>query len=536
MDMDNKFKMANHGASLDDDAQELLRDLEDDDDEGFEPEDQAQPTQSLVSMLTSSANLESVASGQLQPANSGDAPKYDHELDRYSMKTMNGAPSEETEDRREEQKADPESLQMPAENETNGEDAEAGEETVVINPEEREGREEKNPVADLPRISLTPGDTGRPEASNSIKPFKTVSAEALEPARATLGIAGSKDGAKEAPKDAPKNDEEKHDEPPQEPAKHDETAADSETADARASKKPPIPPKMPAAMPNARILRDGEVAYTQEALNDILPGGKNDDARDLNYKFDDNNWYAQVFNDDYLRTVPRSSPRQSKREAAFIIDRLGIQTGARVLDLCCGFGRHIIELASHGFNMVGLDLSMTMLKKALADAQAQNLVIKFVHGDMRKLSFTGIFDAIYNVQTSFGYFDDLTNFKVLQGMFRALKPGGVVLLETVNRDFIINDLPLRLWWKAKECTILEEIDMDPLSGLLNVQRSFVYDDGRAPWEQKMHIRLYSTTEMRILLMRAGFNIVELSGDYTIPGAYFGHASQKMIYVAEKPRR
>ena len=122
-------------------------------------------------------------------------------------------------------------------------------------------------------------------------------------------------------------------------------------------------------------------------------------------------------------------------------------------------------------------------------------------------------------------------------MFRALKQGGVLMLETINRDFLINDLPLRLWWKGKECTLLEEIDMEPLSGLLKVQRSFVFDDSsRAPWEQKIQIRLYTATEMRALLTRAGFDIVELSGDYSLPGAYFGASSPRNIFVAERPRR
>ena len=299
-------------------------------------------------------------------------------------------------------------------------------------------------------------------------------------------------------------------------------------------KRPPSPPPKPAP----RILADTEILLTKEALNEMLPGGRNDEARDLaQLKFPDTNWYTQVFNEDYLRTLPANLPKQTLRESRFIIDRLGIQSGARVLDLCCGFGRHAIELSSKGFDLVGLDLSMVMLKKALADAQARGRAIKFVHGDMRKLAFKAIFDAIYNVQTSFGYFDDLSNFKVLQGVFNALKPGGVFLIETVNRDFIVENLPMRVWWKGVECQVLEEIDMEHISGLLKVQRSFVFEDTqRAPLEQKIQIRLYTAIEMRAMLMRAGFNVVELCGDYSLPNAYFGSASPRNIFIAEKPIR
>ena len=314
--------------------------------------------------------------------------------------------------------------------------------------------------------------------------------------------------------------------------------ADDKTDDVRTSspKRPLVPPKMPSMPSAARVLRENEVVYTQEALNDILPGGKNDDGRDLAYKFNDNNWYANVFNEDYLRTLPRSLPRQTMREVRFIIDKLGIQRGARVLDLCCGAGRHTVELSAKGYDMVGVDLSMFLLKRALDTATKKKLSIKFVHGDMRKLTFRSIFDAVFNVQTSFGYFDDLTNFKVLQSIYASLKPGGIFLIETVNRDFIMDDMPLRLFWMGDGCKVLEESNVESLSGVLKVKRSIVLDDNsKPPYEQTMSIRLYSTTEMRQLLSRAGFNVLELVGDFSLPDPrHFGAYSPHNIFIAEKP--
>lgn len=318
--------------------------------------------------------------------------------------------------------------------------------------------------------------------------------------------------------------------PPAPPA-----AAPGDDNQGRATLPPPPPMPMASMVSKARILRDGEQAYTAEQLKEMLAGGKNDEAPDLAaLKVGDNGWYNQIFNEDYLRTIPKSEPRQTRREARFIIDRLGLEPGARVLDLACGTGRHAIELARKGYDMVGLDLSMVMLKRALADAQNAKQIIKFIHGDMQKLSFKAIFDAIYCVQTSFGYFDDLRNFRVLQGVYRALKPNGVFLIETINRDFLVDELPLRLWWKGKDCKLLEEIDLEHTTGILRVKRSFVFDDSsRAPWEQNINIRLYTSHELRALLMRAGFSVAELSGDYSLPGAFFGATSPRIIYVAEK---
>lgn len=294
------------------------------------------------------------------------------------------------------------------------------------------------------------------------------------------------------------------------------------------------PPKPPPA-PRRRPLK-GEIVLTQDELAGFLAGGKNDEGTDLvDGSFPESTWWSDIFTEDYFRTLPKNFHKQTLREVEFIVDRLGLEPGARLLDLCCGFGRHTMELAKRDFDLVGLDLAMPLLQKALNEAQRRSLSIKFVHGDMRELSFESVFDGIFNVQTSFGYFDDQTNFKVLQGILRALKPGGRFLVEVINRDFVMDEIPMRIWWEGTECLILEEVDFDHDRSLLLVKRSFVFEDsGREPWEQLIQVRLYSSHELRNLMKRAGFEVIELSGDWTYPKAFFGAASQRVILVAERP--
>ena len=492
MDKENQELFNSEASSYDSDAEDLLKALEDDDDDDYDfGTPQPKPQQSLVNILSSSSNLEALSLSSF------------NDFAQPSLTPV----------------SKPQGEPIPTPPEAAPEEPEAAEENAkplatapAIGPITKDEPKKIDAKKDDAKEAIMPPPS---KPMHSIKPFEVKPVEKIEP-------------LKESP--ALKLDSER--------ISVDENSRASNSS----GKRPPVPPKMPAATipgtgPVPQKNKDGETLYTIEDLNDRLPGGKLDDGRDLAFKFNDNNWYAQIFNEDYLRTVPKSSPKQTQREAKFIIERLGIESGARVLDLCCGFGRHTLVLAKNGFDMVGLDLSMIMLKKALADAQANNQAIKFIHGDMRKLTFKAIFDAIYNVQTSFGYFDDVSNFKVLQGIFNALKPGGVFLIETINPDFIINDLPLRIWWKGRECMLLEEIDMEALSGVLKISRSFVFDDQkRAPWEQKIQIRLYTAHEMRALLTRAGFRVVELSGDYSLPGAFFGATSPKVIFVAEKPVR
>jgi SAM-dependent methyltransferase len=244
-------------------------------------------------------------------------------------------------------------------------------------------------------------------------------------------------------------------------------------------------------------------------------------------------WYQEIFTEEFFRTLPVGFHKRTLREAKFIVDSLEVGDGGRILDLCCGFGRHTMDLAKRNYDMVGLDLSLPLLQKALGEAQRRSLSVRFIHGDARDLNFEGIFDAAYSWQTSFGYFDDKTNFDSLCGVNRALKAGGRFLLEVVNREHIIRQLPRRKWWEGVDCLFLEEISFNFKSSVLHTKRSFIYDDGRPPWEQNIFIRLYSLHELHNLFLLAGFEVLETSGQIETRGHYLGPSSPHTIVLAEK---
>ena len=244
-------------------------------------------------------------------------------------------------------------------------------------------------------------------------------------------------------------------------------------------------------------------------------------------------WFRDVFTEEYFRTISPGQETQTRREVDFIIKSLSLEQGARILDLACGHGRHSIEITQRGYELAGLDLSMVMLKRALAAAQRQSLSIKFIHGDMRKLNFEQIFDGCYLWQSSFGYFDDKTNFVVLKGIWRALKPGGRFLLEVLNRDHIVQQMPARSWWEGKDCIFLEEVDFEPASSVLHTKRSFIYEDGTPPLEQNSFIRLYSHHELTNLLHGAGFRVLEISGEIHHRGRFLGPQNSRLIVLAER---
>ena len=132
-------------------------------------------------------------------------------------------------------------------------------------------------------------------------------------------------------------------------------------------------------------------------------------------------------------------------EAAAVWRSLKLKPGARVLDLACGTGRHSVLLARRGAFVVGVDKTEAYLKEARKAARGLANCL-FARGDMRRLPFNGEFDAAMNLWTSFGYFakpsDDL---KALKGVARALKPGGLFLIDLLDFAWVRKHGQSRRW-------------------------------------------------------------------------------------------
>lgn len=292
------------------------------------------------------------------------------------------------------------------------------------------------------------------------------------------------------------------------------------------------PPQAAAPQRQAPRQGDGEMNdLVSELLEESKPAKPAEKAPRPSAR---DTWAQTVFTEEYLRTLPRDLERISERDVDFIDASLSLQSGSRILDLACGIGRHAMIMARRGYEVAGMDLSMPLLQIALNEAQKRSIPVKFVHGDMRTMNFQSIFDGCYMWQTSFGYFDDPTNFKVLQGVNRALKPGGRFLLDVINRDYIVGEMPNRAWWEGKECIFLEEVDFDNTQSVLHTKRSYIYEDGTAPLEQNFYIRLYSLHELLNLMQGAGFRVLEVSGELGQRTHFLGASSTRLLILAERP--
>ena len=288
---------------------------------------------------------------------------------------------------------------------------------------------------------------------------------------------------------------------------------------------PPLPGQAVAASPNAGELGRPAVPAAIVGFPEALAERPRRPKRSKP-------WFEEVFDESYLRTLPFMTANQTLREVDFIESSLAIPKGAEVLDVGCGYGRHAIELVQRGLAVTGLDLSLPLLIRAADESQRRSVSVNFMHADMREMTFDRQFAGAYCMLTSFGYFDEESNLKVAEGIARALKPGGRLLLDVINRDYIVGDLPARVWWEGDGCVVLEEVDFNFNTNRVLTHRSVVFEDGQQ-MEQEISVRVYSLHEIGKLLRQAGFRVLEVSGSIPTRGHFFGANSRNLLILAER---
>ena len=210
---------------------------------------------------------------------------------------------------------------------------------------------------------------------------------------------------------------------------------------------------------------------------------------------------------------------------------LNIKPGAAILDLCCGPGRHTIELARRGFMVTGVDRTRSFLAQARKSAAKAKLDVEFVMADMRRFRRPRAFNAIINMFTAFGYFrkpaDDL---RVLKNVYASLKPGGVFLMELMGKERIAKIFCPRTWHREPDGTIiLEERWLEDDFGWIENKWTMIRK-GRMRTHTISH-RLYSAVELRTLLKQVGFARVKVFG--SLDGKPYDQDAQRLVLVAKK---
>jgi ubiquinone/menaquinone biosynthesis C-methylase UbiE len=246
-------------------------------------------------------------------------------------------------------------------------------------------------------------------------------------------------------------------------------------------------------------------------------------------------WYESFFGRDYLEVYGyQFTPERAEREVDFAVKALRLTPGESVLDLCCGQGRHAVLLAGRGLHVTALDLSSEYLELAQEAAREKGVAIQTVHADMREIPFEANSDAIVNMFSSFGYLEtEAEDAKVLAAIIRALKPGGRVLLDLLNREWVVTNYIQNDWHSDPDGTLyLEHRELELETSRNHVTFTAIAPDGSRREIAGHHIRLYTLREVMGMLEAAGLAFEGVHGGFE--GEAYSINTRRMIVVAKRP--
>lgn len=240
-----------------------------------------------------------------------------------------------------------------------------------------------------------------------------------------------------------------------------------------------------------------------------------------------NEWFAEWFDSPYYHILYN---HRDEEEATFFINNLirflTPASGATMLDLACGRGRHAVHLHKQGFVVTAVDLSPSNIEYANAFA-AEGL--EFMVHDMRNLLSANCFDYVFNLFTSFGYFEHMhENYKSIRNMAAALKPGGKLILDFMNASRISkadcgNEVKA---YEGYVFRISRKIDGNRIVKQIQVE----HGDSSHLYEER--VMLLEKSDFEAFFAEADLRIENIFGSYSLD-AFNPDESDRMIFIAAK---
>lgn len=237
-------------------------------------------------------------------------------------------------------------------------------------------------------------------------------------------------------------------------------------------------------------------------------------------------WFADWFDTTYYHTLYKNRDvSEAKQFIQRLIHYLPLKQNDYVLDLACGKGRHAVTLSECGFNVLGVDLSANSISDA---KQFENDSLKFAVHDMREVIPNEQFDGIFNLFTSFGYFDSIDeNQRAVDSIAKMLKPNGILVIDFMNAYQVVANLV-----KSETKTV------DGIT--FNIQREF---DGKHIFkhidfsaDERNHsfterVQALNLDDFISLLNAANFKILDSFGDFDLK-PFEENKSDRLIIVAQ----
>lgn len=225
-------------------------------------------------------------------------------------------------------------------------------------------------------------------------------------------------------------------------------------------------------------------------------------------------WWKSLFNALYLKTDGDvvENEENTRKEVDAILESVPLPRSAKIIDLCCGQGRHVLELGRRGyFHTYGLDQSRYLIRQAKKRAQQANLPVSFHEGDVRRFRLKERnFDLATIMGNSFGYFEQPDeDIEVLQNIRKLLKPGGYLILDVTDGDYMRSNYSPRSWeWIDQNHLVNRERTLSQDGSRLISRELVIHAEKGVLADQFYAERLYTVENLKEILASVGFeNIV-----------------------------
>lgn len=239
-------------------------------------------------------------------------------------------------------------------------------------------------------------------------------------------------------------------------------------------------------------------------------------------------WFEDWFNSPYYHLLySHRDEEEANRFMQNLLTRLSPQPHSRILDLACGKGRHAQFIASKGFDVIGIDLSENSITEALHKSTAN---LQFFEHDMRFPFRINYFDYVFNLFTSFGYFNTVRDeVNTIKSVALDLKPDGILVIDFFNAAKVIQ--------LVGNCSDKKTIDSKHFEWKKSVVDKHVIKDIMVTDEGVVHhyreqVHLLEQRDFETYFKQAGLTLIETFGDYNL-SPFELHASDRLIMVAQK---
>lgn len=230
-------------------------------------------------------------------------------------------------------------------------------------------------------------------------------------------------------------------------------------------------------------------------------------------------WFKNWFNTPYYHILYKDRDFvEAEQFISLLVKHLELKKGAKIIDLACGKGRHSMYLQHLGYDILGLDLSEESIhhNKLLAENSGIRSLINFEVHDMRNPIFEEVIsekvDAVFNLFTSFGYFDDVEDdARVFQSVADVLKEEGYFVLDFLNEKYVRNNL------KAEYAIVKNDITFNISKRIENqhVIKDIKFRDKGEDFHFFEKVKLHTEKEIEALSEKMNFERVALFGNYQL---------------------